>query len=107
MRRFPKTKLFLGFIILFSTVCQGNAVVKLNGGKAVTVPVGARMILDAYTWGSVGLEARCEVGSPMVVKLVRSDVLYDYFTDAGKGMLGSDEGRGGGRPVQIISVTVK
>ena len=129
MRRFPLGSLLLIFIFFFSTVCHGGAAVRLNGRKAVTVPVGARMILDAYTWASVGLEARCEISRPEVVKPLGSDVRYDYFNDAGKGMLGSDEGvrrfefeavargttrihviekgRGNGRSVWTISVTVE
>lgn len=129
MRRFPPIHLFLIFISIFTTDCLGDNTVRLNGKKSVTVTVGDRLVLDAYTWASVGLEARCEVDSPDVVKPTGSDVRYDYFNDAGKGMPGSDEGvrrfefeavakgttrihviekgRGNGRSVRTISVTVE
>jgi hypothetical protein len=129
MRRSPPIHLFLFFISIFATDCLGDAAVRLNGRKAVTVPVGARMILDAYTWASVGLEGRCEISRPEVVEPLGSDVRYDYFNDAVKGMPGSDEGvrqfefvavakgttrihviekgRGNDRSVWTVSVTVE
>ena len=130
MRRSPPIHLFLIFIsIFFATDCFGDAAVRLNGRKSVTVAVGDRLVLDAYTWASVGLEAHCEISHPEVVKPLGSDVRYDYFNGAGKGMLGSDEGvrrfefeavargttrihviekgRGNDRSVWTVSVTVE
>lgn len=115
MRSSPLIHLFLTCIIIFAADCLGD--------------VGDRLVLDAYTWASVGLEARCEVGSPEIVRPLGSDVRYDYFNETGKGMPGSDEGvrrfefeavakgtarihviekgRGNGRSVRTISVTVE